>query len=336
MIRVRRQKSAMKKNRYTNSRRIVSAASLLTVLGIAVVALLQTSCGSKPTVYDTYDFDELIRYIQETTEGRELFRTEGLVRDFQYTKPTDPDAVFRDLLDSTTRHFHVTTTPDTVEKEHGEPFGIVDDAEVQVRDVFYVRIQRVEETDTSIKYQQRVLDRFAYFLRFSSEDRPYRGWRMHAYNGGTPREGYMEITPSTGEMFRGDGLQFHHFRYMMHITVSWYGDDKRLDSVTTITQLGRSDRGYALLEDIGRVRKGDHLSVDEETEPYANSVYQFISAESADGPVYRLIHRPDSAHYVDTIQTPSATNRIWDIICFFEFQFVDRPGGIWCVPYHTQ
>ncbi|MCK4462002.1 MAG: hypothetical protein KAW46_09355, partial [candidate division Zixibacteria bacterium] len=185
------------------------------------------------------------------------------------------------------------------------------------------------------RYQQRVLHRSAYFLRLRSDRDAYAGWLMHGYNGGTPRDASMEITKPNGVMFRGDGLRFQRFQYLQYVTTEWSGDDNIVDSITVDTIPGRSRNSYVLLQDIERVTKGDELFI-QSLNVGSNSVYQFISAETEDGPVYHLMHRPDSAHYADTIQTPAATNRIWDIICFFEFQFVDRPGGIWCVPYHTQ
>ncbi len=140
MNRVRRQKSVMKKNTIANSRRIVSAASLLAVLGFTVVALLQTSCGSKPTVEDTNDHFELIDYIQRNEDGRFLFRTDGIVREEPYTKPGREGIVFRDVLDSVSRQYFTDIPSYFVEKDFGPPFGIVDDAEVDVQDVFYIRI----------------------------------------------------------------------------------------------------------------------------------------------------------------------------------------------------
>jgi hypothetical protein len=294
----------MRKNKYTNSRRVVIAASLLTVLGLTVFALLQTSCGSKPTVEDTNDHLELIDYIERNEDGRYLFRTGGIVLEEPYSKPGREGIVFRDVLDSVS--------------------------------VFYVRILGDSAgTPLTTRFQQRVLHRSAYFLRLRSDRDAYAGWLMHGYNGGIPRDAGMDITKSNGDVFSGDGERFQRFQYMMYVSTEHTGDDDIVDSITVDTFPGRTDGSYMLLQDIERVTKGDRLVI-ESQDVGSNSIYQKIAAETSDGPIYRNMHRPDVAHYADTIQTPSATNRIWDIICFFEFQFVDRPGGIWCVPYHTQ
>lgn len=326
----------MRKNTDTNSRRIVSAASLLTALGFTVVALLQTSCGSNPTVEDTNDHLELIDYIERNEDGRYLFRTGGIVLEEPYSKPGREGIVFRDVLDSVSRQYFTDIPSYFVEKDFGPPFGIVDDAEVDVQDVFYVRILGDSAgTPLTTRFQQRVLHRSAYFLRLRSDRDAYAGWLMHGYNGGIPRDAGMEITKSNGDVFRGDGERFQRFQYMMYVSTEHTGDDDIVDSITVDTFPGRTDGSYMLLQDIERVTKGDRLVI-ESQDVGSNSIYQKIAAETSDGPIYRNMHRPDINHYKDTIQTPSATNRIWDIICFFEFQFVDRPGGIWCVPYHTQ
>lgn len=317
--------------------RLIRCIALLPLAGLFGAALLlSSSCKDNPVVEDTNDHLELIRYIEVNEDGRSLFRTDGVVRDFPYSKGMRPGWVFRDNLDSVGRNYF-TDIPSYFEvKDFGPPFGIIDDAEVEVLDVFYVRIVGDSAgvlSDTV--YQQRVLRRWAYFLRFRSDRDAYAGWLMHGYNGGVPRKAFMDIIKSNGDIFRGDGLRFDKVQYMVHLTIEHRGDDGVLDSITETTFPGSSSQPYILLQDIERVAKGDRLilkSLDVQSE----SVYQIVAAEDDSGPIYRLMNRPETAHYVDTIKTPANTGRIWNIINFFEFQFVDRPGGIWCVPYRVQ
>jgi hypothetical protein len=145
----------------------------------------------------------------------------------------------------------------------------------------------------------------------------------------------MDIIKSNGDIFRGDGLRFEKFRYLVHLTIEHRGDDGVLDSITDTTFAGSSTQAYILPQDIERVAKGDQLII-KSLDVLNESVYQIVAAEDDSGPVYRLMNRPEIAHYVDTIRTPENTDRIWNIINFFEFRFVDRPGGIWCVPYRVK
>ncbi len=316
---------------------------LLTLAGLLWVALMSSNCGDKATVEDTNDYLDLIRYIESNENGRSLFRTEGLIVDRPYTKPNRPGVVFRDSLESVTRTFTGEIPGGFVEKDFGSPFGIVDDAEFNVRDIFRVHIL-ADSADTQLRktIQDRTLHRRAYFLRLRSEGDAYGGWLLHGFNGGTPRGmAGMEIKRSNGSKFLGDGTDYQHIRYLRYVTTYWPDPYPPFDSVTVDTIPDQTMFPYMLVQDIARVYKGDELSIlsfDNDTSDGTTSlsVYQLISAATDTGPVYRAMHGPDGDRYADTIQTPSATNRIWDIICFFEFQFVDRPGGIWCVPYHTQ
>ena len=333
----------MKKNTISNSGRIVGAASLLAVLGFTVVALLQAGCGSKPTVEDTNDYLDLIRYIENNEDGRMLFRTEGLIVDDPYTKPNRPGVVFRDSLESVTRTFSGEIPGGFVEKDFGAPFGILDDAEFNVQDVFRVHIL-ADSADTQLRetIQDRTLYRRAYFLRLRSGRDAYGGWLMHGFNGGTPRGmAGMEIKRSNGSMFLGDGTDYQHVEYVKYVTTYWPDPYPPFDSVTVDTIPDKTMFPYILVQDIARVSKGDELSIlsfsnNTDYGTTSASVYQLISARTDSGPVYRSMIGPDYDLYTDTIRTPVATDVLWDFLFFQEFRFVDRPGGIWCVPYRVQ
>ena len=316
---------------------------MLAAVGLLSLSLLSTSCEDKATVEDTNDYLELIRYIENNEDGRSLFRTEGLIVDFPYSKPNRPGVVFRDSLESVTRTFMGDIPGGFVEKDFGAPFGIVDDAEFVVQDIFRVHVL-ADSADSILPktIQDRTLHRRAYFLRLRSDRDAYAGWLMHGFNGGTPRSAAgMEIRRSNGSMFLGDGLDYQHIRYLKYVTTYWPDPYPPFDSVIVDTIPDQTDDPYILIQDIARVNKGDELSIlsfanDTSYGTTSASVYQLISAETDTGPVYRSMLGPDGDRYIDTIRTPAVTDVIWDLIFFQEFRFVDRPGGIWCVPYRTQ
>ncbi|MDH3891829.1 MAG: hypothetical protein OEV49_12160 [candidate division Zixibacteria bacterium] len=331
------------KTDYTKfGRRAARRLVLTAIVGLLSLPVLTTNCRDKPTVEDTNDHLELIRYIESNEDGRYLFRTDSVIFDYPYTKPGRPGVVFRDSLDSVGRRYF-TDIPNYWEvKDFGAPFGVVDDAEVKVTDVFYIRIVGDSATSDSTsvalipRYQQRVLHRWAYFLRFRQDSDAYAGWLMHGYNGGIPHEEqFMEIIKSNGDRFPGDGRDYNHIRYLVTITIEHRGDDGVLDSTTDSTWGQQSNQAYVLVSDIERIAKGDRLIV-RTLDPWSDSPYMIVSAEDDIGPVYRLMHRPETGHYVDTIRSPMNSDRIWNTINFFGFRLPDRPGGIWCVPYRVQ
>ena len=321
----------------------IRAFGLLAICGVLSVVLLYTGCGEKPTVEDTNDYLDLIRYIETTEDGRSLFRTEGLIVDLPYTKPNRPGVEFRDSLESVTRNYYGEIPGGFVEKDFGSPFGIVDDAYFEIVDQFRLYIledsagTRIEQTR-----QDRTLRRRAYFLRLNSGG-GYGGWLMYGFNGGTPR-GFagMEIKRSNGSTFLGDGLDYQYIEYDKYVTTYWPDMYPPFDSVIVDTFWRQHEESpYILINDIARVTKGDELSIrsfDNNTEygTTSASVNQLISAMTDSGAVYRLMHGPDYDVYTDTIHTPVVTDVIWDVLFFQEFQSPNRPGGIWCVPYRVQ
>ncbi len=327
----------MRNDSFTVGRRNCKAFLLLTVAVFIGIALITSTCRDQPTVVDTNDHLELISYIESNEDGRELFRTDGIIKAYPYTKPNrHPDVVFRDSLDSVSRQYFTDIPTYWEETDFGPPFGIVDAAEVAVTDIFYVRVTADSAgTPLITLYQQRVLKRYALFLRLRTEQDAYAGWLMYGYNGGVPRDGLLEITKSNGIKFRGDGLDFDEVDYLKYVSIPHTGDDGIVDSITVDTIPGSTRYRYILLQDIERVTRGDRLVV-RGLDIRNESTYQIIAAETDTGAVYRLMNRPDIGNYVDTIKTPTTTDRLWNLITFFEFQFPDRPGGIWCVPYRAQ
>ncbi|MEA3296789.1 MAG: hypothetical protein U9R56_02865 [candidate division Zixibacteria bacterium] len=326
----------MKKQRWLETGNLMK----LTV-GFALVALLTgiialTGCEDEPEVFDVYDYDELIRHITYSNEGKELFRTVNLIPDDPYIKPSDPEAVYRDFVDSVNRWFYVTTTPDSVVKDHGAPFWLTDDAEVVVCDEFFIHTERTYGDSTSYEYQSRKLERIAYFLRLGDFNQRFSGWIMHAYNGGTPRgEALLEISREDDTVFRGDELAMQPFTYDKYTTVRYIDEQGQADIRVDTVLRAESQFRYILLQDIARVDKGDIL-IFNSSDVDAQSQYQLLAAETDSGATLHLMHRFESDQYIDTVRTPDINNRLWEIVLLQEFTTTGHLGSMWCVPYRIQ
>jgi len=325
---------AMSKQRHPRRRRSALCDAAIVSAAVLTSAALMVGCGDEPEVYNVYDYDELIRYVHDDPTGREFFRTEGLIPDDPYAKPFDEGAVYRDFVDSIDRWYDVFPTPDSVDKDFGTPYGIVDDAEVIVKDLFFVRIRRVAGTDTSYKHQGRLLTRLGHFLRLGSESQRFSGWKLHGFNGGSPGSGtLMEVTKENGTTFRGDDIGFDEFRYIQYMTVRYQTEDGKW-AIRTDTLVRYSRYAYRPLDDIATVPKGQRLVFTSDLVA-TNSVYQLITADTDSGCTLQVMHGPDNARYVDTVWTPAVNSRVWNVVFVQEFKATDRPGDIWCVPYRS-
>ena len=310
-------------------------------VGVALVTLLAgvimlTGCEDDPEVFDVYDYDELIRYVTDSYEGKDLFRTDGLIPDDPYYKLSDPGAVYRDFVDSVNRWFYVITTPDSVVKDHGAPFWLTDDAEVVVNDEFFIRTERTLGENTSYEYQLRKLKRIAYFLRLGNFNQRFSGWIMHAYNGGIPRgEALLEVTQADGTVFRGDKLAMKYFDYDKYTTVRYIDEQGHASIRVDTVHRAESQFKYILLQDIARVDKSDSL-IFHSSDIADQSAYQLLAAETDSGMTLHVMQMLEGNQYIDTIITPGINNRLWEIVLLQEFTTTGHLGSMWCVPYYVQ
>lgn len=313
----------------------------MAVISAGLALILGTGCEEKE-VLNVLDDQELVRYIRQVPTATELFRTENLITDDPYYKDADPSAEFRDLLDSTTRNFYWDITPDSVRKFFDD-FGEIDDAEVTVVDVFFIRIQRVEGTDTTIQFQERVLTRHAYFLRLGSD--AYSGWVLHGFRGGTPRAPTVGLQPTVrlrtmdGKTFFADGLNAERFTYLQS---TW----RRQTNPTTgqvefkwDTTAGHSNQTYVALYKIPEISDGTQMELRISGIPTSipnATVYQKFTMQTDSGFTTYTMSRVPPDLLIDTIRTPDPNENNFNLIFFQEFQYVDRPGGIWVAPYRTE
>ena len=308
--------------------RRVSIHRAATLVVLAVLAtLLVLACDDKPTVYDQYDSDEILDYIESREDGAEFFRTDSLIVTVPYTKPGN-DSVFTDFVDSVVRHVDIVPTEDNVEKDFGSPYWIKDDAEAVVTDSFFVRIRRVLGDDTTFIEQVRRIVRRAYFLRVGNANQDFGGWLMIGFDGGHPRSQTVQFMKlQSGRSYNADAWDYRQIQYIQYKEITG-------DSVYIDTTRGYSEGYYRWLDSVPTVPRGQQLVFDG-VNTDASTRYQLIGWKGENGYGARAMHGPDAERYLDTIITPSDSLQAYRIVVFQEFKFPDRLGAMWVVPYRV-
>ncbi|RME23480.1 MAG: hypothetical protein D6800_09810 [Candidatus Zixiibacteriota bacterium] len=290
---------------------------LALVLGTAVVMALNGSSCSERFVPNVVDEDEIIRYINESEDGIELFGIEGFVDTTPYRTPVD-NALWRDSLLSHKRSITVAVLPDSLAVDYGD-FGLIREAWAFVNDDFIVRTVRdfgggVALVDTNL----RSLSRYGFFLKLGDDLRPYLGWKLWGYNGigvGSPPV-KVWFFPDSGALFIGDNTVYS-------------GRAKRL----------RTDLTYLPVADIRDLRHGEVVVCSTLT---ANSsvgyrTYQLLSALGADNSYHtQVMNRLNREISLDTIFSPNPNPHLWNVI--FLQSFDDDTLNFrkaWAVPYRV-
>ncbi|RKX29572.1 MAG: hypothetical protein DRP47_01440 [Candidatus Zixiibacteriota bacterium] len=307
-------------------------------------------CEEKEVSY-VRDSDIIERYIYETEEGRDLFRTDNLFLEDEYTIPFD-SAVYKMVVDSIQRSIELELFVDTAKydsigrfwyratHEYSTPTlnGLYWDAEAIVDDRFFIRTLRVTDLDTAETAYERLVTRYGYFVKVGDDSKPYLGWKLWGYNGGAPASpAMMEVRSEDGVVFRGDNVGYEQFRYMIH----W----ESITTGETRDYPGYSYYTYMRPDQLGVIEDGFRL--------YLNSYgvlnvsyYETVSAETNEGFQLQMMHRSDSSHYVDTVKTPNNNSRIWNLLFLQETERFFIPGGMppdtmgtnwhgWCVPFRV-
>ncbi|MBU8934873.1 MAG: hypothetical protein KOO62_12870 [candidate division Zixibacteria bacterium] len=322
----------------------------LAVVLVSIGLLMVAGCEEKEVPY-VKDTEILERYIYETEEGRDLFRTDNLFLEDEYTIPFD-SAVYKTIVDSTHRDIELEIFVDTAKydslrhfwyrttHEYSYPVlnGTYWDAEAIIDDRFFVRTLRIFGSDTTETAEERVVTRYGFFVKIGSDNRPYLGWRLWGFNGGAPNSpGQMEVRSEDGAVFRGDNLGYDNFRYIIHWENYSTGD--------TTTQAGGSNHIYLRTDELGVIEDGSWLYLNS-SYVRNQSYYQTVSAATDGGFRLQMMNRSDSSHYVDTVKTPDNNPRIWNLLFFQEWQRYNIPGNPppdtigtnwygWCVPYRV-
>jgi len=276
---------------------LVLISIALAIVGVAALV----GCGEKdvPVIVDA---DELIRYVNETYEARDLFRTSGLINSDPYTVSFD-SAVFHDSLVSHTRGIETFLVPldrplDEVYADYGGYIGRVRESVVRVEDRFTIQISRVYSDTTLFDTTQFFLDRYGFFLKLGDDSKPYVGWTLWGFNGiGTvaPPLG-VTLESSSGAQFRGDlGLY----------------PDLPLSHSSAIPRVS-----YIRLTAMDTVLQGSRLLVTASKASSGRPTFQLVSDYDSDGAFTRAMHRYDTVNIIDSLsyQTVSGNPRLYNLV----------------------
>ena len=335
---------------YDSTKRLVYFRLAVVVTLVATGLLTLAGCEEKE-VPPVEDLSSLESYIYGSEECRDLYRTSNLFLEDEYSIPLD-SAIYKTIVDSMHRSVELDIYMDTPKYDSLRHFwyrtsheydypslkGTYWDAEAIIDDRFFVRTLRMIDNDTTEKAVERVVTRYAYFIKIGDDSRPYLGWKLWGYNGGAPHlSARMEVRSQDGAVFRGDNFGYDEFRYIIH----W----ENLSNGDTTCRVGSSDHRYMRVDQLGVIEDGSELYLDGsniENESY----YQTVSALTDSGYHLHMMNRPDSSHYVDTVKTPDNNPLLWNLLFFQEWQRYEIPGNLppdtigtnwhgWCVPYRV-
>jgi len=274
--------------------------------------VLSVGCGCNPKdILFVSDDDELTRYMNETEEGRELFRTDDLIPSSPYETPVD-NAIWSDSVLAHERVMSVN--PSNQEADYGS-LGLLREGVVLVNDQFTVETTRLFPDSTVVDTTVRTVSREAFFLKLGNDDRPFSGWIMWGYNGigGEILPVNVWMRPESSQLFFGD------------------------KSPNTINGKLLSLGGpFIALTDIRALGDGESIVCSTVTANSQTTVrtYQVLTFAEESGFGTSGMNQIDRKRYIDTISTPVANPRLWNIIYFQSFDDQTRKLlASWTVPY---
>ena len=267
----------------------VKISLILCVLAALVGAMV--GCGEKdvPVIVDA---DELIRYISESEDAKELFRTTGLINPDSYQVTFD-SGLFRDSLLSSTRSIETFLAPIDASsyRDYGGTIGRVRDASIWVRDNLTIEVSRTYADTVLYDTTELSLMRRGLFLKLGADSRPFVGWVLYGFDGigGGVLPLGIELERSSGTQFRGD--------YALYTDVhSW--------------------QRYIQLSQIDTVTQGSRLHITARKASSVAPTAQLISDYSVDGPFTRAMHRYDDIEFIDSLsyQTVTGNPRFYNLV----------------------
>ncbi|MBU0984498.1 MAG: hypothetical protein KKA42_11545 [candidate division Zixibacteria bacterium] len=291
-------------------------------IGIAVLALLLgllagLGCGEKDVPY-VVDADALTAYIQDTYQGKTLFKINGLIPSDTFTTPFD-NAVYRDTMLSNKRSFttwylDINTADDKLYADYG-PLGYVREASVEVTDEMTVQTTRTFADSVVVDTTVRTLVRWGFFLKLGADNQDYLGWWLYGFNG------YGETPPPLRvTLERYDGSTFPG-------GISLYREAPETDIISP---------AFVKLTDIDTVVVSSDLKVTTfKSATSSITPFHTISGLSPDGP-YTVVpaRRPNSDTSQVTVEVPGRSADVWQVLfiqTFSDTGFVFRSS--FCAPY---
>jgi len=145
---------------------------------MVLFALAVSGCEKNPEITHTTYQEEMISFIADSQEGRELF-SQNLYPDSGESFTQSYYKLFYDF-DSVKRTYKV----DIAEAPHDiYSHNSIYDAVVNVNDYFYGKMSKIVGIDTTIYHPVEInLNRFAYFLKLYTDNYAYHGWRFWGYS----------------------------------------------------------------------------------------------------------------------------------------------------------
>ena len=313
----------------------------------SIMIILINSCEE----YDipiVSDDEVIIRIINETEEGQELFRSDSIFLDELYTIPFD-NSIYKMSVDSVKREIDYTINRCSWDEfnvkichEFDNPIGIKNNAEVIVDDFYYLTYLKINGTDSVSFNRVRLLTRYGFFLKLGSDGEAYLGWKLRGFNGGIPTNGMFNVLAENRQFFYSDYRNLDNIRFIEYRSSIRY-DNNGASYVDVDTTARETKYRYQRLDAIGVPDIGDKLYLTN-IEVENSSYYQIITAATNNGYEMSLSTRSDSSQYIDTLQIPTSNPRIWNVLFIqdidrFYIQGGQPPDTIgtnwfgWCVPY---
>jgi hypothetical protein len=265
-------------------RRIRSARCL----GLVLFVLALAGCGEKEVPY-VVDADEIIRYVAETTEGKQLFAWENFILPTPYEVPSD-SAVYRDSLIAHTRGFKAYVLPVEPKEKYADwgPLGMLREAMVLVLDTFQIQTTRQYASDTLIDTSWRSLGRLAFFLKLGDDDEEYVGWVMWGYNGSADAvpDAVVRVRLYDNSEFSADGSMYEDRNW------SNLGDTVR----------------FVRVDELNQIVVGSRVVIKISRDPAKPPVWHLISGMDTSGVFMRPMVTRDTLS-IDTIRSPYASQQ---------------------------
>jgi hypothetical protein len=293
---------------------------LCTAVLIAGIVIFVSACKERNVPY-IIDEEQIQKYIEESNIGEQFFRKNNLIMPDTFRTLADPSSLYKIVIDSVRRFYEYSVSED--ERSYSFDFlgGVPHrDAEVEVKDRVYYKTIRVSGVDTITTAAMTQFSRYGWFAKVGDDSRPYAGWLLYGYNGGSPFGSMgvatqVSVTAPNNYVVRGDTLGMSHFFY----------------EVSNDTVGNGTKYVYYLITDSAVVMKTPPgVSLDAALDASPTSSYCLITTEVNDA--IETVAMPRSGgEYEYSVVIPGDEPSRWYLIVFFDVRSTSTK--IWCVPY---
>jgi hypothetical protein len=305
-------------DRFYGYSRFLSAA-----IGLVVSLSALMGCDEKdiPVLSDK---DEIERYLTDTQEGRELFRTDGLINSDTFTIPND-SAVYVDVVESVSRTIFYMVAPTDELKRFKEPNLSLVDAEIEVTDRFSVQRFRIVGSDTTSTFDTREFIRYGLFLKLGDDFKPFAGWKLFGFNGRGPAfPGFVTVDGPNNQSISVYGPLYKQLDYA------------RIDPITGEfgSYVFRTIQSYVRVDQIPNFDGGGDIDVSL-TSVQSDSEYLLVGGQARTGAVTEPATRVSADAYSYTLTSQFSPPYLWNLLVFQESHSGGQNFSTWCVPYRV-